>query len=254
MKKLIYTLSFFLFSFFLCNYAFAKEDSLEYFFKTQQSSTTIHIDEFLYAKDSPKNWTQLKLNEKGNVIYKGKILINEKNEAINDKNSGNSSLWLKIYLVAKGVKPRKYCDENDYFKNGIYGLGCYIDHPDYKISDSIRYKQDIEKTIKEEIINAKKEIKKLYTEIEKVDNELEKYTLIDYGISSILFNFYMKLINTTDKYIKIKQYVPTTSWYGELENLITPYLEANEIETKEMNDFLEYTRIQQKKLERKFLK
>ena len=91
-------------------------------------SETISLDNFLYAKEAPKNWKHLRINKNDDVTYRGKVIIDTNGQTIN--NSSTSYLYIKIYIIASGGKPRKGCDETDYYKNGIYGLGCYMDIPD----------------------------------------------------------------------------------------------------------------------------
>ena len=94
------------------------------------SSDTISLDSFLQLKKSRRDWKKLKLNENGDVIFKEKVIITNSGQPINDTTSADSYLSLKIFLLASGAQPRKGCDTKDYYKNGIYGLGCYIDSPD----------------------------------------------------------------------------------------------------------------------------
>jgi|GEM_PF-6208616 len=84
----------------------------------------ISLNKFLYAEDAPENWKHLSINQKGDVIYKGRVIVDEHGNTINNKSS--SYLYIKIYIIASGGTPKKGCDETDHYKNGIYGLGCYI--------------------------------------------------------------------------------------------------------------------------------
>ena len=105
-------------------------DLYEYFEKQDynvkyKKNETISLNEFLYAKDAPKNWKELSINKKGDVIYNNKIVITDNGYSINESTASESYLLLKIFLIASGAKPKEGCDTSDY-KNGIYGLGCYI--------------------------------------------------------------------------------------------------------------------------------
>ena len=91
------------------------------------SEDTMSFDEYLNMKKSRKDWKTLKLNENGDVIFKNKVVLTSSGQPINDITSAESYLLLKIYLVASGAKPRRCCNEKEPYKNGIYGLGCYID-------------------------------------------------------------------------------------------------------------------------------
>ena len=89
-------------------------------------SETILLEDFLYAKDAPENWKHLSLNDNGDVIYNGKVIVNDNFEPINNTTSYSSYLLLKIYMIAEGAVPRENCDTSDTATNGIYGLGCYV--------------------------------------------------------------------------------------------------------------------------------
>ena len=85
---------------------------------------TITLKEYLYT---PKNDSDtLTIDKSGNVVYNGKTVLTSLGVPLNSKNA-DSYLELKILFVAQGIKPRKDCDPSDTYKNGIYGLGCYID-------------------------------------------------------------------------------------------------------------------------------
>lgn len=59
----------------------------------------------------------------------------------------------------------------------------------------------------------------LYNKLEDLERE----------INAPEFYFYLKLIDTTDKYISIKDKVPATGYSGALYDFIYPYLKANKI-------------------------
>ena len=95
-----------------------------------KKSNYMSLSEYLYSEKTEEDMKNLKLNNKGEVIYKNKIILDDNGNSITDETSGDSYLLLKIYLVASGAEPKENCDVSDYYKNGIYGLGCYIDIPD----------------------------------------------------------------------------------------------------------------------------
>ncbi|MBQ3641984.1 hypothetical protein II906_08695 [bacterium] len=91
-----------------------------------KKSETISLEDFLYAKDAPENWKHLSLNDNGDVIYNGKVIVNDNFEPINNTTAYSSYLLLKIFMIADGAVPRENCDASDTATNGIYGLGCYV--------------------------------------------------------------------------------------------------------------------------------
>ena len=117
---------------------------------------------------------------------------------------------------------------------------------------SIKFSEEINKTLKKQIPISKKEINNIILEIENEKNSYERSYLISDGINSVLFKFYMELINIADKYVNIKSTIPATDGYGALQEVITPYLNANNIEIKKINEFIKYAETKQIKLEEKY--
>lgn len=128
MKKFIYSVIIVYSAFFIFCVAQATNEKPEKS-KIYKNSEIISLDNFLKDEKSLQNQKKLKLNKQGDVIYKGKVIITSTGKTINNNSISDSYLLLKIYLIANGAKPRKNCDESDYIKNGIYGLGCYILEP-----------------------------------------------------------------------------------------------------------------------------
>ena len=114
------------------------------------------------------------------------------------------------------------------------------------------YKKEIEFTIKKEAPKSKKLIDDITKKINSEKNPYNKQTLIDYGITSILFDFYMQLTNVTNKYVEIKQDIPATDWYIELREFINPYLKDNNINIKTINSLLIYAERKQLKIEKQY--
>lgn len=115
-----------------------------------------------------------------------------------------------------------------------------------------KYKKEIEKVIKSEIPKSKQAIKNIESEIKNEKEPYNRQTIIDYGITSILFNFYMQLIDVTNKYVEIKEDIPPTDWYIELKESITPYFIDNSINIKHIDSFLNYANKKQKELNKKY--
>ncbi len=115
-----------------------------------------------------------------------------------------------------------------------------------------KYKQEINLAIKKQIPISKNEIKKIYKEIEQENNLYIKRVMIEQDIDSVKFNFYMNLVDITNKYQNIKNDIPPTDSYTLLEEIITPYLINNNIDTKQINSFLEYANKKQNQLEKKY--
>ena len=115
-----------------------------------------------------------------------------------------------------------------------------------------KYKEEINNKINYQIPVSKKEVKDVINEIKSEQNEYVRSYLIIDGINVVLFSFYMELINVTDKYVNIKSSIPPTDGYGVLKELITPYLNDNKINTSKIDNFLNYCKIQQTKLEKQY--
>lgn len=117
-----------------------------------------------------------------------------------------------------------------------------------KFSEPIKtqYKKEIEQILNEEIPKSKNLIDNISIEIKNEKDTNIKQTIIDYGITDILFKFYSKLIDVTDKYVNIKSKVPATDWYIELQELVTPYLQDNDVNMTQIKSLLEYAEESQK--------
>lgn len=116
----------------------------------------------------------------------------------------------------------------------------------------LKYKKEVEYTIKLEVPKSKQAIKDIELEIKKEKNPYNRQTIIDYGITTILFDFYMQLVNITNKYIEIKEDIQPTDWYIELKESITPYIIDNNIDTKRIDSLLDYANKKQKELNKKY--
>ena len=114
------------------------------------------------------------------------------------------------------------------------------------------YKKEIEQVINKEVPKSKLAIKNIEFEIKKEKNPYNRQTIIDYGITSILFDFYTQLINVTEKYSNIKQSIPPTDWYIELKESITPYFIDNNINSKRIDALIDYANRKQKEINKRF--
>ena len=134
----------------------------------------------------------------------------------------------------------------------LLSLPVFADYKPIERQYSAQYRTEINQIIKKEIPISKREVKKIFKEVQEEKNQNVKTVIIEQGINSIIFEFYMKLINKTDKYVHIKQDIPPTDWYGDLKIIITPYLEDNNADINKINSFLNYALEKQLELERKF--
>ena len=117
---------------------------------------------------------------------------------------------------------------------------------------SRQYKKEIEQVIKTQIPIAKKNIDNVFKEVELEKDEYIKMNIIEYGIESEIFYFYMKLIDVTEKYAKIKEFLPGGDSYTDLIKALNPYFKDNGIKTSKIKSFLNYSNKKQKKLEEKY--
>ena len=117
---------------------------------------------------------------------------------------------------------------------------------------SALYKKEIEQIIKTHVPIAKKNIDNVFKEVEEEKDEYMKINIIEYGIESEIFYLYMKLIDTTEKYTKIKEFLPGGDSYTDLIEALNPYLNDNKIKASEIKSFLNYSNKKQKKLEKKY--
>ena len=117
---------------------------------------------------------------------------------------------------------------------------------------SKQYKKEIEQLIKTQVPIAKKNIDNVFREVEEEKDEYMKINIIEYGIESEILYFYMKLIDATEKYTKIKEFLPGGDSYGDLIEALNPYLNDNRIKASKIKSFLHYSNKKQKILEEKY--
>ena len=115
MKKLLIVFVIFISSFSLC----LGNNSIE--------NKSITIKDYLYLNKESINHKILKLDDKGNVIYKDKYILTEKGLPLN-YDSAYTDDEFKVLFYAAEIKPKKNCNPKDKIRNGA--LGCYIDNPD----------------------------------------------------------------------------------------------------------------------------
>lgn len=255
MKKIFFTIYFLISLFLACNFAYAGIKEQEETFWGYKKSQTISVEEYLNRGNTSFN--SLKLNKNGDVTYKGKVIITPMGTPINDFSSGYSYLWMKIYLVAKGTKPRENCNELDTKTNGSYGLGCYIDTPEDV------YKIEIENTIKEEIETVKtfidkdvEKAKEIYKQGIKAKNNNENFQqylfmLQDYqrGIEEHEVMFLAKLTDITTHYNVIKEKLPATDNSKALLQFLYPYFKQANINYEKIEELDKYTTQKSKEID-----
>ena len=143
--------------------------------------------------------------------------------------------------------------KQQFFNNKIVNISSVNEiHNEIPANLRSKYKAEIEYTIKSEVPKSKQDIKNIELEIKKEKNPYNRQTIIDYGITSILFDFYMQLVNITNKYIEIKEDIPPTDWYMELKESITPHLIKNNIDTRRIDSLLDYADKKQTELNKKY--
>ena len=137
----------------------------------------------------------------------------------------------------------------------IFTLNCFAN--DYIISKECqdKFRNEIYKAIEKELpktknninkefVNAQKAYKKFLKEKNKSKNT-DKYIFLiqdcQRGIESYETIFISILIDITNKYKDIKNYIPPTDFPGTLIDFIYPYLEANNIDYSKINELDSYS-------------
>ena len=92
----------------------------------------------------------------------------------------------------------------------------------------------------------------LCKEIEKEQNTYVRQAIIDNGVDSILLLFYISFVEITNKYVNIKQDIPNTGWYGNIKNIIDPYLKDNNINMLKIEYILKYANNKQVQIKRRY--
>ncbi len=115
------------------------------------------------------------------------------------------------------------------------------------------YKNEINRVIKKQVPVAKKEIKYIFEEIDLEENSSIRECLIEKGTDDVLFQFYMKLVDVTDKYanVRTRQFMPYIDGYKTLKEIIDPYLEDNDANISKVNSLLKFAEKKQRELDKK---
>ena len=126
------------------------------------------------------------------------------------------------------------------------------------------YKAEIEKIIISDYSHAKKNIDKISKKSSHIYNIFLKHptnqTLrnkciielqqLEYTIDVPIFDLFVKLINTTKKYVNISKDVPSTGYYVELWKFMQPYFNDCNIDTKNIDSLSELATMQGKIIEK----
>ena len=115
-----------------------------------------------------------------------------------------------------------------------------------------QYKKEIEQLIDAQVPLSKKNIDKIFQDVENEKNPYVKQIIIEYGMDTVVLEFYISLIDTTDKYFNIKKDIPPTDWYGTLQKIIDPYLKENNVNASKINSLLKYANKKQKILNARY--
>ena len=145
----------------------------------------------------------------------------------------------------------------------IFAFNCYA--KDYKLSQELQnqYRNEIYKTIKNELPKTKNKINKEFLNAQKTyekflrdknkSKNIDKYIfkIQDYqkGIETYETVFISGLIDITNKYKDINSDMPPTDFSGTLIEFIIPYFEANNIDFSQINELDSYSANRIKKLD-----
>ena len=117
------------------------------------------------------------------------------------------------------------------------------------------YKKEIEILLEQEIPKATQEIDGLYEKIENEKDPFDKVGLIEMGVDIVFFDFYWRLVDTTEKYTKkgkIREILPPGDNVWEIHEALIPYFKNNKINTSNMFPFIEYGVAKQKEIEKHY--
>ena len=103
-----------------------------------------------------------------------------------------------------------------------------------------QYVEEINQVIETQIPITKKNINEIELKIKAESDPNVKQVIIEQGVNEELFKFYMELINTTNKYVKINKPMPITDWHGSLQKYINPTLKKYKVDTSKIDELLKY--------------
>ena len=129
---------------------------------------------------------------------------------------------------------------------------CFAEYKPIPKHLSKQYKKEMEQIIKQKYSDHFDRIKNYDKVIKNIKPE-NRYTYIDVGIQSEIFEFLMALIYTTDTYSNILNEIPTTDFWPKLYDILYPYLQNNDINTRLIDKLIKYSNKKENILRKKFL-
>ena len=116
------------------------------------------------------------------------------------------------------------------------------------------YRSEINREIEKQYPKIIKQIDNVENEIINEKDPFEKERILDMGIDGILFDFYIILINITEKYIGKGKILDdlATDFSGALYGELFPYLMDNKTNISKINYLIDYSNKKQKKLQKKY--
>ena len=105
---------------------------------------------------------------------------------------------------------------------------------------SAQYRAEIEAVIKKQVPITKQRINNIIVDYKNEPSEFKKDMYRSIGIDSEILEFYIVLINVTNKYVPIKKDMPGTNYYLILDDMLEPYFRDNKVSTKEIDKLIKY--------------
>lgn len=132
----------------------------------------------------------------------------------------------------------------------LFAMPVYANYKPISTEVSQQYKLEVEEFVKLRYSFYQQEIDSILLEYSKCPSLYEKRVIFEQGINSILLDFYMQILEITNRYVNIKDNIPQTDYPSELYQLLLPYFKENHVNTNKINKLLNYAMKRQKKMEK----
>ena len=136
----------------------------------------------------------------------------------------------------------------------ILAFLAYNKHFKYLLGE--KYRQEVIEFIEKEIPACIKKIDNVENEIKNEKDPHERAVMIDLDVDGVLFDFYMDLIDLTEKYSgkdSVRRTIPPTDFSELLREALIPYLDKNKTNaSEEITSLVRYSILKEEEYNNKY--
>lgn len=130
-------------------------------------------------------------------------------------------------------------------------LVCFAAYKPIPVEKSKQYKAEVESIINKEVPKAKQEVYDIFSQAQKAYKSKSIYTLndLDLILDSPEYGIHIKIIDVTNKYVNIKNDVPSTDSAGALYDFLYPYFKDNSVDLTQLTELINLAGKTQKEID-----